>query len=76
MATKRQRIDTGRGGIRSVRHGGKGQLKEVESAGRSLKQDRASEAMHATTSGQGDKGDRKISGARAGKGRRARGRKS
>jgi hypothetical protein len=73
MATKRTRIDSGRGGSRFVRRDSQGQFKEVDAVGRSLKQDRARKARNTTTSGQGDKGDRKISGARAGKGRSSSG---
>ena len=59
MASKRTRIKP-RGGARFVRRDKQGQFKEVESVGRSLKQDRAKKAKNAAASGQGDRGDRKV----------------
>lgn len=73
MAAKRERINSGRGGARFVRRDKQGQFKEVEQVGRSLKQDRAKKAKNTAKSGQGDRGDRKVSGAR---GSSARGRKA
>ena len=58
MATKRTRIKP-RGGARFVRRNKEGQFKEVESVGRSLKQDRKRKAKTRVNSGQGDRGDRK-----------------
>jgi hypothetical protein len=63
MATKRERINPGRGGARFVRRSKDGQFQEVESVGRSLKQDRARKAKNTAKSGQGDRGDRKVSGS-------------
>jgi hypothetical protein len=75
MATKRERINPGRGGARFVRRDEQGQFKEVDAVGRSLKQDRAKKAKAKVKSGQGDKGDRKIASSR-GTGRKASSRKS
>jgi hypothetical protein len=63
---KRERINPGRGGARFVRRSKDGQFKEVESVGRSLKQDRARKAKNTAKSGQGDRGDRKVSSSRSG----------
>jgi hypothetical protein len=60
MATKRERIDPGRGGARYVRRDKQGQFKEVESVGRSLSQDRKRKAKHTAKRGQGDRGDRNV----------------
>lgn len=70
MAAKRERINPGRGGARFVRRDKQGQFKEVESVGRSLKQDRARKAKNTAKSGQGDKGDRKVSSRGGSRGRR------
>jgi hypothetical protein len=59
MATKRTRVKS-RGGSRFVRRGAKGQFDEVESVGRSLKQDRKRAAKKPAKSGEGDRGDRKV----------------
>ena len=59
MAAKRTRINSGRGGARFVRRNDKGEFKEVESVGRSLKQDRKRKAKTRSKPGQGDRGDRK-----------------
>lgn len=61
MATKRTLIGGGRGGRRYVRRNGKGQFKEVDEVGRSLSSDRRRRAKKTTTSGQGDRGDRRKS---------------
>jgi hypothetical protein len=61
MATKRTRIKSP-GGARFVRRNSKGQFNEVDDVGRSLSQDRRKKAKTAVKSGQGDKGDRKVSG--------------
>jgi hypothetical protein len=59
MATKRTRINPGRGGARFVRRDKQGQFKEVEQVGRSLSQDRKRKAKTRSKPGQGDRGDRK-----------------
>ena len=59
MPSKRTRIKP-RGGARFVRRDKQGQFKEVESVGRSLKQDRKRKAKSTAKSGQGDRGDRKV----------------
>lgn len=59
MAAKRTRVKP-RGGARFVRRNKQGQFKEVESVGRSLKQDRKRKAKTQAKSGQGDRGDRKA----------------
>ena len=64
MPAKRTRIKSGRGGARFVRRDKQGQFKEVEAVGRSLKQDRSRKAKNTAKSGQGDRGDRKVSGGR------------
>jgi hypothetical protein len=58
MATKRTRVNPGRGGARYVRRNSKGQFKEVEDVGRSNKQDRERKAKTRSKPGQGDRGDR------------------
>jgi hypothetical protein len=55
-AAKRTRIKT-RGGARFVRRDKQGQFKEVESVGRSIKQDKKRAAKTRAKAGQGDKGD-------------------
>jgi hypothetical protein len=57
-AAKRTLIDTGTD-KRFVRRDAQGQFKESDDVGRSLSQDRRRKAKTATSSGQGDKGDRK-----------------
>ena len=56
-AAKRKRIDTGKD-KRFVRRGAKGQFKESDDVGRSLKRDRQQKAKRKVKSGQGDRGDR------------------
>lgn len=72
-AAKRERMSSGRGGARFVRRNKQGEFSEVESVGRSLKQDRARKAKNSTTPGQGDKGDRKVSSSRGSRGRTSNG---
>jgi hypothetical protein len=64
MPAKRTRINSGRGGARFVRRDKQGQFNEVDAVGRSLKQDRARKAKGTAKSGQGDRGDRKVSAGR------------
>ena len=59
MASKRELIEPTPGDKRFVRRDAKGQFKEVDDAGRSLSADRKRKAQSTTTSGQGDRGDRK-----------------
>ena len=59
MASKRTRIKP-RGGARFVRRNKQGEFSEVESVGRSLKQDRKRKAKSVAKRGQGDRGDRKA----------------
>ena len=59
MATKRELIEPTPGDKRYVRRDEKGQFKEVDDVGRSLSADRKRKAKSTSTSGQGDKGDRK-----------------
>lgn len=47
-----------KGDARYVRRDGKGQFKESDDMGRSLKQDRAHKAKRKVKSGYGDRGDR------------------
>ncbi len=61
MATKRERINPGRGGARFVSRAKDGTFKEVESVGRSLKQDQPRKAESSAESGQGERGDRTTS---------------
>jgi len=56
-ASKRELIDTGKD-KRFVRRGAKGQFKESDDVGRSLKRDRQQKAKRKVKSGQGDRGDR------------------
>ena len=56
-AAKRERIETGKD-KRFVRRGAKGQFKESDDVGRSLKRDRQQKAKRKVKSGQGDRGDR------------------
>ena len=69
MPAKRTRINSSRGGARFVRRDKQGQFNEVESVGRSLEQDRSRKAKNAAKSGQGDRGDRKVSGRSGSRGR-------
>ena len=57
MAGKRELIDTGTD-KRYVRRDEQGQFEESDDVGRANAQDRKREAENATTSGQGDRGDR------------------
>ena len=75
MPAKRTRIKSGRGGARFVRRDKQGQFNEVEAVGRSLEQDRPRKAKNTAKSGQGDRGDRKISGGRGSRGRKTSGAK-
>jgi hypothetical protein len=59
MARKRELIEPTPGDKRYVRRDAKGQFKEVDDVGRSLSADRKRKAKTASTSGQGDRGDRK-----------------
>jgi hypothetical protein len=59
MARKRELIEPTAGDKRYVRRDAKGRFDEVVDVGRSLAADRRRNAKTATTSGQGDKGDRK-----------------
>ena len=56
--SKRELIDTGTD-KRYVRRDDKGQFKESDDVGKSLRQDGKRDAMHDTKPGQGDRGDRK-----------------
>ena len=58
-AAKRTRIDTGTD-KRVVRRGTKGQFKESDDVGKSLKADRRTKSPTRVRSGQGDKGDRQA----------------
>ena len=58
MTSKRERISPN-GDTRFVRRDEQGRFKEVDDAGRSLKQDRQQHAKHTSGPGQGDRGDRK-----------------
>ena len=55
---KRERLVTPTGSHFAKRTG-KGQLKEMDNVGRSLKADRRTKAKRAVKSGHGDQGDRK-----------------
>jgi hypothetical protein len=57
MAGKRELIDTGTD-KRYVRRDEQGRFEESDDVGRANAQDRKREAENATTSGQGDRGDR------------------
>lgn len=59
MARKRELIEPNAGDKRYVRRDAKGRFDEVVDVGRSLAADRRRTAKTKTTSGQGDKGDRK-----------------
>ena len=59
MATKRELIEPTPGDKRYVRRDEKGQFKDVVDVGKSLSADRKRKAKSTSTSGQGDKGDRK-----------------
>jgi len=57
-SSKRQLIDTQRGGKRYVRRGGAGKFKESDQVSRSLASDRRKKASKKAKRGQGDRGDR------------------
>jgi hypothetical protein len=59
MPSKRELIEPTPGDKRYVRRDAKGQFKEVDDVGRSLSADRKRKAKSTSTSGQGDRGDRK-----------------
>jgi hypothetical protein len=54
-----------RGDKRYIRRDAKGRIKESDDVGRSLSQDRRRKAMTVAESGQGDRGDRKVTQAKA-----------
>ena len=56
--SKRERLDTPTG-RHFAKRTGKGQFKEMDNVGRSLKADRRTKAKRAVNSGHGDQGDRK-----------------
>lgn len=56
-ASKRELIDTGKNKM-YARRDERGQFKEMDDVSRSLSSDRRRSAKHATTPGQGDRGDR------------------
>jgi hypothetical protein len=58
-STKRELIAP-RGDKRYIRRDAKGRIKESEDVGRSLSQDRRRKAKKVAKSGQGDRGDRKV----------------
>jgi hypothetical protein len=57
-SSKRELVNTGRD-KRFVRRDGQGQFKESDDVGRSLRSDRRTKAKTASSSGQGDRGDRR-----------------
>ena len=57
-SSKRELINTGTD-KRFVRRGAKGQFKESDDVGRSLRSDRRTQAKTVSKPGQGDRGDRK-----------------
>ncbi|HEY0789056.1 MAG TPA: hypothetical protein VGE86_10460 [Thermoanaerobaculia bacterium] len=59
MAGKRELIEPNKGDKRYVRRDSTGQFKESDDQSRSLAQDQKRKAKNSTTSGQGDRGDRK-----------------
>lgn len=59
MARKRELIEPHKGDKRYVRRDKLGRFKEVDDVSRSLSQDVRKKAKTSTTSGQGDRGDRK-----------------
>jgi hypothetical protein len=58
MDSKREKVES-HGDLRFVRRDEKGRFKEVDDAGRSLKQDREQHAQHTSAPGEGDRGDHK-----------------
>jgi hypothetical protein len=59
MAGKRELIEPHKGDKRYVRRDAQGRFSEVDDVSRSLSQDQKRKAKHSTTSGQGDRGDRR-----------------
>jgi hypothetical protein len=57
-SSKRELIDTKRGGKRYVRRGGAGKFKESDQVSRALPSDRRKRAKKKAKRGQGDRGDR------------------
>jgi hypothetical protein len=57
-SSKRELIDTKRGGKRYVRRGAAGKFKESDQVSPSLASDRRKKAKTTATRGQGDRGDR------------------
>jgi hypothetical protein len=55
----RELMEPNRGDKRYVRRDERGRFKEVDDVGRSLSQDRRTEAENTAKKGQGDRGDRK-----------------
>jgi hypothetical protein len=58
MAPKRELIEPNEGDKRFVRRDRQGQFDESDDVGRSLGQDRRTDAEHEADKGQGDRGDR------------------
>jgi len=56
-----------RGDKRYIRRDAKGRIKESDDVGRSLSQDRRKKAKTVVKSGQGDRGDRKVTRAKPSK---------
>ena len=62
MARARERIDTGRD-VRFIRRDERGRFtSDQENVGRSIGADRHRHAQHAPSRGQGDRGDRRMTG--------------
>ena len=59
MAGSKRELIEPNGDKRFVRRDEDGKFKESDDVGRSLSQDQKRDAKNSTTSGQGDKGDRK-----------------
>ena len=59
MSRRRELIEPHKGDKRYVRRDGLGRFKEVDDVSRSLSQDVRKKAKASTTSGQGDRGDRR-----------------
>lgn len=57
-----------RGNKRYIRRDERGRIKESDDVGRSLAQDRRRKAKTVAKAGQGDRGDRKVTRAKAPKG--------
>jgi hypothetical protein len=58
-ATGKRTLIKPNGDARYIRRNAKGQIKESDDVGRSLKKDREKKAKTTVSSGQGDRGDRK-----------------